>query len=107
MSVTFTPGPWSTRRAVTPDNVGGYDVAIVDAQRKIIAEAYEITDTGDEGKRPVQANARLIAAAPELYEALIQARQEIHLAHSKDGAVYDPTILTVIDAAIARARGEA
>lgn len=34
-------------------------------------------------------------------ELLREARQEIYLAHSKDGAVYDPTILTRIDAALA------
>ena len=40
-----------------------------------------------------------------LVALLVDARQEIHLAHSKDGAVYDPTILTRIDALLAGAEG--
>jgi len=41
-----------------------------------------------------------------LLSILVEARREIHLAHSKDGVVYDPTILTRIDNQIARATGK-
>ncbi|MCK9568761.1 hypothetical protein M0R72_07465 [Candidatus Pacearchaeota archaeon] len=41
-----------------------------------------------------------------LLSMLVQARREIYLAHSKDGVVYDPTILTRIDNQIARATGK-
>lgn len=69
----FTKGPWECRRALHPDNTGGFDYAIA-ADGKIIAEAFEHVDYAD-GRdgydcRPVAANARLIAAAPDLYEAL-------------------------------------
>ena len=66
----FTKGPWEARRALHPDNTGGFDYAIA-ADVKIIAEAFEIVGFAD-GKsgfdsRPVHANAHLIAAAPCLY----------------------------------------
>jgi hypothetical protein len=66
-----TPGPWLKRPARIPDNVGGYDVGIVGQigeRDYIIAEAFEIVDKGV--KVPVNANARLIAAAPDLLAAL-------------------------------------
>ena len=51
------------------------------------------------------ANARLIAAAPELLEALILCREELNgLPHSLG---YEFTHIPQIDAAIAKARGEA
>jgi hypothetical protein len=52
-------------------------------------------------------NSNLIVKACNSYEYLLstlkEARQEIYLAHSKDGAVYDPTILTRIDIMLAAA----
>lgn len=70
-----TPGPWETRRSRTPDNTGGYDYAIVDKDKQIIAEAFEHTDkeSCDFVKAPVEANARLIAAAPDLLSACKEA----------------------------------
>lgn len=68
MSGEHTPGPWGLRRAISPDNVGGYDYAILDAENRIIAEAFQKVDFGTE--RPCEANARLIATAPELLFAL-------------------------------------
>lgn len=70
---SFTPGPWECRRAMKADNTGGYDYAIA-ADGKIIAEAFEHVDFAD-GRigyeaRPVANNARLIAAAPELYRVV-------------------------------------
>ena len=49
-------------------------------------------------------NARLIAAAPEMYEALKGAQKELRLIRMKDtNAVYDPTIRIRIEAALAKA----
>ena len=55
-----------------------------------------------------EANARLISAAPELYESLEGAQEELRLIRMKDcDAVYDPTIRVRIQLALAKARGEA
>lgn len=69
-----TPGPWTSHRATQADNVGGIDYAITDDHGKIIAEAFHRVGfglgTGLYEERPAAANARLIAAAPELIDAL-------------------------------------
>lgn len=64
---SHTPGPWHTATAARLDNVGGRDVAVVDQANYIIAEAFEIVGHGEH--RSAEANARLIAAAPDLLEA--------------------------------------
>lgn len=69
----FTLGPWTCHKSKRPDNTGGYDYAVVDENHKIIAEVFEHVDFGRKKvyeNRPVRANARLIAAAPDLYGAL-------------------------------------
>ena len=73
--MTHTPGPWIYHRSKQPDNTGGYDYAITDSQNKIIAETFQNVDyASHDGKvynqRPAEANARLIAAAPELFAIL-------------------------------------
>jgi hypothetical protein len=45
-------------------------------------------------------------AAHDLLAMLQEARKEIHLAHSKDGAVYDPTIMSRIDNVINKVTGK-
>ena len=63
-----TQGPLRTRRAIHPDNVGGYDYAILDTDSRVIGEAFDIVGNGEH--RPALHNATLWAAAPELLEAL-------------------------------------
>ncbi len=96
-----TPGPWRTSgpsKVVSAISDGG-DYAILDADGEIIAEA--IRQVGPSDFRPANANARLIAAAPDLLEAL-----EAILAED------NPTLATMNErleagrAAIAKARGE-
>jgi hypothetical protein len=73
MSAQHTGGPWNASRAKMPDNTGGYDWCITDGSGKIIGEAFEHVDYGQRGSydiRPAEANARLIAAAPDLLAAL-------------------------------------
>ncbi len=68
-----TPGPWSVRKAL-----GLGDLAIVAPSTQpdhsgfvILAECYEdIRDRGEHAVDECAANARLIAAAPDLLEAL-------------------------------------
>lgn len=63
-----TPGPWSWDSGVVPpDGPGRYSDIYVDDGDKIIASINEFPESSpEEGK----ANARLIAAAPDMYEAL-------------------------------------
>lgn len=52
----------------------------------------------------VDENAALIAAAPDLYEALRRAQEELRLINMKDtGAIYDVGLRTDISAALAKA----
>jgi len=71
----YTPGPWNIKGPAKGkwDVTGDY--AILDAEGKIIAEVYKTVAYGD--LRPAEANARLIAAAPDLLEACKKARQFI------------------------------
>lgn len=60
-----TRGPWETKPARI-----GRDVAIVAAGKFIVAEAFEDIREAGEQSPEVTANARLIAAAPDMLEAL-------------------------------------
>lgn len=72
----YTPGPWTTIQAVRPHgSERSTDHGILDAHQNLIAECFEIVGYGtDETSRyqrvAAAANAKLIAAAPELVEAL-------------------------------------
>lgn len=56
------------------------------------------------GPKTQLANANLIAAAPELYQALKAAQEELRLIHMKDtGAVYNPALRTQIAVALQKA----
>lgn len=61
-----TPGPWNIRRAQFPVD-GEYDYAIYSDVDRVLAEVF-----GRAGQNifpPAEANARLIAAAPDLLAA--------------------------------------
>jgi hypothetical protein len=65
------------RRAVKPSD-GGYDwgiTTVVDGRITCIAEAFEVV--GEATKAPAEANARLIAAAPDMLEALKDIESKI------------------------------
>ena len=86
-SAAWTPGPWSRE-------VGAGRGAWIAGANMHGWAALACGNTDAEA----EANARLIAAAPELYEALQFARDELR---GQFGAEYDD-----IDAALAKARGE-
>lgn len=91
----FTPGPWFTKRE-------GWSTVYVEARIDggMIQEVAACGPT-DAGQDQQQANARLIAAAPDLYEALEIAREYALFVSAETDD------LARIDAALAKARGEA
>lgn len=100
MNARHTPGPW----AVYPSNGGDPIIgpAATDDGRFAIARAYFPNYSPDgivAARREVDANARLIAAAPELLAACEQA--EYWLAHD-DGSAEPVEMLRVLRAALAK-----
>lgn len=89
----YTKGPW--RVSTKPD------VMFIHG-----AGALFIADLVNNHNPEQEANARLIAAAPELLEALKGAQEELRLIRMKDtNAVYNPTIRILMELAIAKAEG--
>ncbi len=104
-----TPGPWSVQTTQRP-HVAGHWREIV-ADKLVVAEVYE-DDEPHEPYSPLpkeaEANARLIAAAPELLEALkgfALNRAHLRTEDPFDGAL--SRLLDMADAAIAKAEGSA
>jgi len=102
MKTTHTPGPWT----LDPDN---FVIAELDFGRQIIADpncGIRIRDWSEEHR----ANARLIAAAPELLEALeIFVRPDRQLEKTPGGwYIFRLTGADVnqVAAAITKAKGE-
>lgn len=61
----YTPGPWKATRSNPAE---GYDCWLITANHRNNFEKYLATVAG--GASTSEANARLIAAAPEMFEAL-------------------------------------
>ena len=93
----YTPGPWNSERAYGERDtyISGSNTALV---CKLIPQQL---------REETKANAALIAAAPELYEALKEAHEYIRR-HSSTSVMYGgkPTILDRIDSALAAAEGK-
>ena len=110
----FTPGPWSVRDMPWATGTKHY----IDAGGGVVATTLSRQSVNPADKAQVLANARLIAAAPELYEALIgllpivftgSPTNEQNIAHwerERDlGNGQAPAVLAAY-AALAKARGE-
>jgi hypothetical protein len=96
-----TPGPWSA------DIVWPVPETIVHAycngKPYSLAEVHSMPEPGER-----EANAKLIAAAPELLESCKALLEELRLIREKDGPfVYDTTCRIEARAVIAKATGEA
>jgi hypothetical protein len=108
MIAAHTPAPWATNGA---DGLSVAAVDILTGGKLLIATAHGLELGGgfipsvDEGK----ANARLIAAAPELLEALKEIDKRmgfcLNRSISADEA-YDSFYQGIVKAAIAKATGE-
>jgi hypothetical protein len=84
-----TPGPWQVEKESGSHSITNRSF---EGDEWCIAEVYKETDMA-------MANANLIAAAPDLLEALIDVRRALEMANFTGE-------LAVVDAAIARAKGE-
>jgi hypothetical protein len=103
----FTPGPWS----IDPDGLEMPSKASIDAPShgELALVVWKMDD--DERSPEKEANAYLIAAAPDLYAALeVLLEDSVQLANSGDCGNWDPETQAPIiaaRAALAKARGEA
>lgn len=99
MSGGHTPGPWATEYRAT--SRGGYAQEIFDSKGELIATAawYPIKFSVTTTTTNREANAHLIAAAPDLLEALTLARRYV-----ADVPIVGDADLSVIDAALSKAR---
>ena len=100
----FTPGPWSCTKAAPSGDRGIYA-----AGTGIFAEAYaDIRRAGENNAAEAEANAHLIAAAPDLYAALLVAElASEELCQGQDPANECWVTLATIRSALAKAQGEA
>lgn len=98
MSTTFTPGPWDIEsRFVGPLYVTAAVQADVDRSGRM-----EVAHVGADTFVQAQANARLIAAAPELYEAL----ERLVANYRSDGSEGATRDIEIALSVLAKARGE-
>lgn len=103
MEPKFIKGPWhvSPNGQFNPLHVS--TEADVGKQRNIHTVCF-LNDTGPQGDTR-NANAHLIAASPDLYEALETVRFQC-VRELEHGAVHIEEAIRVIDAALKKARGE-
>ena len=92
--MTHTPGPW--HRNI---RAGGKYPIIFSGRNKHVAQACQQRDPAE-----TESNIDLIAAAPDLLAALELVCQQLRAEEPYQG---EPTFLSQIRAAIARAKGEA
>jgi hypothetical protein len=104
MMADHTPGPWVAIRIPTPSD-DGLDYAIganVYGKSDVVAVVLEKCGLDEELSAPASANARLIAAAPDLLAALLDAQEFItasdHSGNNWQKAV-EETMADAIDAA--------
>lgn len=97
----FTPGPWQIHEATRYGDRSQWSEYEIWSQDCDVLVATEVRRAHRDGGL---ANVRLIAAAPELLEALLQCQE--YLRHSL-GSTSDVNPFPAMEAAIAKARGEA
>ena len=110
---SHTPGPWR----VGQGRDGFFNVWVMAGEKQLVADVIRAADapsfqfcTGPADEDESIANARLVAAAPDLLAALIRWRELRHLAESEGASGYVISVeieaLTeAVDAAIEKALG--
>lgn len=110
-----TPGPWQILRKSWPMRLEGNAHQVTDGNRYPTAfvPAWDKDENGEENKEEAFANARLIAAAPCLLEALGRAVSALEIADKAIGILsnggtnpYREKSIEIARAAIAKATGE-
>jgi hypothetical protein len=86
-----TPGPWKLSHGGLPGD-SGFSIVSNNAEAenvKVTAECWPCTIVSEEHRQELFANARLIASAPELLEALTSLLAMVEFAIDKnDGDIY-------------------
>ena len=104
--MSHTPGPWT----VEQDNFGDGDgwQTVVQAGKELVAAVWPSTEDDNNHDIPGegQANARLIAAAPDLLAALGLAETWLMRGAHDPLLAAEAEVLRSIRAAIAKAKGE-
>lgn len=100
-----TPGPWMIAETNQDDEQIS---AEVHAPSGYIASVLRILDDESTPEDIAEhlANARLIAAAPELLEALEAIMLHIRILKSRDPSILDDVLTAVAEEVIRKARGE-
>ena len=111
MNAQHTPGPWATDGDAYSGNLDIIAltgrIAMLDCEHRDIFNDEPESDDSDEQRcslEVLEANGRLIAAAPELLAALQRALDAIEYYHAREGS---PDTLADARAAIAKATGGA
>ncbi len=105
----WTPGPWlRDGRTVYALEHAGWRKSVEQFKNRFYASVQQTPTTPEE---EIEANARLIAAAPELYEALAEFmdiwNSSDSRSASKQAQARRAAMWTKANAAIAKSRGEA
>jgi len=90
----FTPGPWNVKFHIVDDMTF---CVVEDESRKAICEVFSHEPNWEDEQ---EANARLLAAAPEMYEMLASIRRTLKYMG------YLPYLVKDIDLILRKARGE-
>lgn len=104
MSEKFTKGPWNANFTRFSGWVVGFHITDLEhGSLRPICEAYD--KTGAMNPNEIAANARLIAAAPELLELLERAVGRLEIAHRNGDSIMKEWVIDA-RAAVAKATGE-
>ena len=101
MGAAFTPGPWTLDEDAFPYSPPAKVIALPDGT--VIAEALGNDGHWPESEPEVAANARLIAAAPDLYRELTNAVVLLRAAGVQET---NNGTIRAAEAILAKARGE-
>lgn len=95
-AATHAPGPWTIRGPHQDGSAGISDAAGVG-----------IASFSSAVSKPKIENIRIMAAGPDMLEALVECRAEISRINAAAGETrFNPAATALVDAAIAKARGE-